>query len=196
MTPLKTNVLRLYLDRGLVESVACRLLQYLPHILQVWLTSKWPGLFLPPTVILKRQKPGWRREFDREIGVYKLLQPLQGSVIPRLYGEVMCYQGEAQRRAILLSGVGDTTLSKSLTMDESLLADMVRNAHRSIAEFGLFQYESFNLDHCHLFHNNIIIVDLESVDITYDTPEETAQSITNHLMRHWREKHNEHATTL
>jgi len=95
---------------------------------------------------------------------------------------------------MLLSDVGDVTLANSLAMDENRLANMIRDAYRSIAEFGLFQYESFKLDHCHFFRDKIVVVDLESINTTDDTPEETAQSVTNHVMRHWRENRNEHVS--
>lgn len=51
--------------------------------------------FLPPTVILKRQKPGWREEFDAEIEADETLRLAQGDVVPVCYGVALCSQGDS-----------------------------------------------------------------------------------------------------
>ncbi|KAJ5737072.1 uncharacterized protein N7483_002197 [Penicillium malachiteum] len=51
---------------------------------------------IPPhvnTVIIKRQKDGWEKCFRNEQAAYEKLSELQGSVIPKLYGQVI-YDGQ------------------------------------------------------------------------------------------------------
>jgi hypothetical protein len=63
-------------------------------------------LFLPLTVILKKTKPGCEKQFSREKEAYKLLQQIQGTVIPKFYGEAI-YDSPP---ALILSAFTGTTL--------------------------------------------------------------------------------------
>ncbi|KAK0610024.1 hypothetical protein B0T17DRAFT_469867, partial [Bombardia bombarda] len=138
-------------------------IQILPRDLQLWLIERWPERFLPPTVILKRQKPRWRDEFDREVNAYRQLRPLQGDVIPYFYGQVLCRQGEASsRRAMILSDVGDVSLygASCPRIDVHILTKLLEDAFLAIGKFGLCQVDT-RLDNCHLFRDKIVVVDLE-----------------------------------
>jgi hypothetical protein len=66
------------------------------------------SLFLPPTVILKKQKPQWEDQFNTEKKAYDLLKPIQGIVIPKFYGEAMYDTSPA----LVLSAITGTTLLK------------------------------------------------------------------------------------
>lgn len=65
-------------------------LRFLPAPLRDMLRSRWPEWFLPPNIVLKRQKIGWDEEFDNETAIYRRLAPLQGTVVPVCYGVAHC----------------------------------------------------------------------------------------------------------
>ncbi|PNY27840.1 Uncharacterized protein TCAP_02243 [Tolypocladium capitatum] len=187
----RMNVQRLPLHQSLVDSLAYCLLQHLPRTFQLWLIANWPEWFLPPTVILKRQKPGWREEFDREVNAYHQLESLQGDVIPQLYGQTLCCQGKATRRAMVLSDVGDMAFCEAdfPPIDVHLLTNMLEDAYRAIAKFGLFQVDC-KLDNCHLFDGKIVILDLEQLGpLPHDaTTEQTVRSVTDYLVDWWEKR--------
>jgi hypothetical protein len=170
--------------------LAYNLLQFLPQALQKWLLARWPEQFLPPTIILKRQKPGWRNEFDDEVRFYRQLEPLQGTVLPRFYGQVWSCQGVTMRRAIILSDVGDAALCEAdfPSVDRNHLGELVKGAYGAIAEFGLTQTDP-KMENTHLFGGRIVILDLEQFEtIPSDEAEEEAQNVADFIMTKWERR--------
>ena len=144
------------------------LLHILPLSLQAWVKTQWPEYFLPPSVILKREKAGWREEFDNETKAYEMLRPLQGDVIPVCYGVALCHRDDwddETGRALILSDVGGTVLDSSdcpkLEPDE--LREMLRVSYRRMADFGIINDDNKVHNH-HIVGNRIVVLDLEQTD--------------------------------
>lgn len=153
------HVHHLRLRHGPVASTLRRLAEHLPAFAARLLKSWFPGPFLPTVLIVKQQKPDWEAEFDNEIKTYQRLAPLQGSVVPVLYGTVT-FEGV---RALLLSDLGGRQIA-SVGYDvvsRETLRDMLISALRPTFDLGIYPYDA-NLLNCHLVDGNkIMIVDHE-----------------------------------
>lgn len=71
----------------------------MPQPVLSWLVRLLPEWFLPPTVILKErngEKPA--ESYENELDTYHHLRSLQGTYIPRLYGEAAVYTCAPTRR--------------------------------------------------------------------------------------------------
>lgn len=182
-----TNVVRLALQRTAFAVLFYSIFTVLPRYVQSWFIQVRPRWCLPPTIILKRCKPGWGDEFNRELDNYSRMRSLQGEIIPWCYGEVKCCQGRSRpRKAILLSDVGDKTLSHS-NLTEQDVRDGLTHIYRSLAEFDLIQEDS-KVHNFHLFRRKIVAIDLEQVmpiDRTISTFEEQVEAYVNDLVGRW-----------
>jgi tRNA A-37 threonylcarbamoyl transferase component Bud32 len=70
----------------------------MPQLVRSWLQRLLPEWFLPASVILKERNPEKADSYENEIDTYQHLQSLQGTHIPRLFGEVAVSHPHAQRR--------------------------------------------------------------------------------------------------
>lgn len=125
---------------------------------------------MPTDLIIKQQKPDWEAEFDNEIRMYQRLAPLQGSVVPVLYGTV-AFEGV---RALLLSDLGGRQIA-SVGYDvvsRDTLRNMLIASLRPIYDLGICPYDA-NLLNFHLVDGNkIMIVDHEQDDDLEEGDEE------------------------
>ncbi|KAK4652591.1 hypothetical protein QC762_0074710 [Podospora pseudocomata] len=114
---------RIYANRNVFlldvppNPIACWLSFWMPQLVCSWLQQLLPEWFLPTTVILKERNPNKADNYENEIDTYLHLRSLQGTHIPRLFGEVAV--SYAQRRyqiskrptpAILLENVEGVSL--------------------------------------------------------------------------------------
>lgn len=83
--------------------IAAWLSLWIPRVVRSWLERLLPEWFLPASVILKERNPEKANFFDNEIAAYRHLQPLQGNCIPRMFGEVSCYDHHDQIRHQMIS---------------------------------------------------------------------------------------------
>lgn len=89
---------------------------------------------------MKREKPGWEDEFDTEVGIYGILAPLGGRVVPKLYGQIK-YPGTdgVSRRALIMSDIGGFPLGElevgSLPLDR--VEEMLKDAFQALADAGV-----------------------------------------------------------
>ncbi|KAJ5350963.1 hypothetical protein N7541_008690 [Penicillium brevicompactum] len=123
---------------------------------------------LPPTVILKKQKPGWEDQFNNEKEAYNLLSRLQGTVIPILYGEAMYDRSPA----LVLSVISGTTLldlarGNFPESEEAVLEVKIVAALQALVKYGA-QYMDERLDNFLLADEDgqVKIVDLEHVKLS------------------------------
>ncbi|KAG7286747.1 hypothetical protein NEMBOFW57_009061 [Staphylotrichum longicolle] len=126
-----------------------------------WLLQQW---FLPPQIVLKRQKINWDEEFDNEKHIYATLAPLQGKVIPICYGEAQCAAtGTTGTRALVLSDVGGVCLSEDAAkgFDVAQLEAMLEEFFRALAELKV-AHDDFKLDNYRLVGDKIIVIDFDS----------------------------------
>ncbi len=126
--------------------------------MQAWFESSFPEWTLPPQLILKKQKKNWEEEFEAEKAVYAKLRPLQGTVVPKLFGEVQ-YDNT---RALLMSDIGGVCLAAPeggmLELDE--FRRLIRQALTTLSRFGVLQDDT-KLDNFHLTDGKVMVVDLE-----------------------------------
>lgn len=113
---IHANVHRLEIPHTWLDRQVRWAISWLPFLLQTWFRTNLPEWFLPSKVILKRQKPLWGEEFEREKGIYAILRPVQGSVVPICYGEALCCLGDnwhtsPKRRSLILSELGGWDLN-------------------------------------------------------------------------------------
>ncbi len=121
---------------------------------------------MPPRVILKRHKGGgWEEEFETEIATYRELQPLQGCVIPRYYGEID-YDGS---RAILLEDVGGFSLVDpgGAVLSEDDLRPLLEQTMGAVADMDIWHDDNpignLVLTTATSGADKIVMVDLERV---------------------------------
>lgn len=111
-------------------------------------------------MVLKKVKPGWLEEFENEKTMYERLQSLQGSMIPRFYGEA---KFEGTRALILSEVVGIMPWEQKLPpLQCEEFKELVEAAFRKLNAFGL-AYDDIKLDNMILVQNRVVLVDLESV---------------------------------
>lgn len=126
-----------------------------------WARSAFPEWHLPLNIVLKKEKEGWREEFDTELATYEKLRCLQGHVIPVCYGQIE-YDGA---RTLVLSDVGGECLAEpqGATLEEDELRPLLDQALRALAALRM-SHSDLKLDNFRLVNGVIVIVDFERVD--------------------------------
>ncbi|KAK3363174.1 hypothetical protein B0T25DRAFT_587189 [Lasiosphaeria hispida] len=161
-TAYTTTCCRLHLQPSKTQAIIPGLMSCLPHPIRIWLGSWFPEWNLPPRTVLKKRKEGWDEEFNAEKANYAKLRPLQGVVIPRLFGELV-YDSE---KTLLLSNIGGPCLSTPegalLELDD--LRQMLRQALTATSHFRILQ-DDVRLDNFHFINGKIMVVDLETVNV-------------------------------
>jgi serine/threonine protein kinase len=120
-----------------------------------------PCAGLPLSLVVKKQKTGWQEQFNMEIEAYGTLQELQGTVIPRFYGQ--CTVNGVP--ALLLSDIGGRTLETLAQNDDvpvKSLKTLLARALSALSTHGAI-YSDPRLDNFLLCDDKIMIVDLEGV---------------------------------
>jgi hypothetical protein len=128
----------------------------------------FPEWNLPAQLILKRQKEGWEEEFETEKAAYAKMQPLQGVVIPRCFGELR-YDNT---RALLLSDIGGACLATPTgsLLEIPELRRLLRDTLTALAQFRILQ-DDVKLDNFHVVGDRIMAVDFERLQ-NQDMPED------------------------
>lgn len=165
--PVHTNVLHLHIHPSLTDQLILCLLSILPQIIQSRAKVCFPEWFLPPSIIVKKAKPGWDDEFENEKTMYGRLQAFQGVLIPVYYGEAQ-YDGAP---ALLLSDIGGFPLCHphAASMNEGDLLRTLHDAFGALATLSII-HDDANFDNYHLVGNKIMIVDLESAEESRGEP--------------------------
>ncbi|KAJ3528749.1 hypothetical protein NM208_g10065 [Fusarium decemcellulare] len=159
------NVLRLRVQKTLLERTIQSVLSYFPIGLVSWAQNRFPEWLLPDRIVLKIKKDGWDEEFNRERAAYEQLRALQGITIPRHYGTIE-YNGT---RAFILSDIGGNCLatSEGAVLDSKDVEPLLHEALTSLNSLGV-SHDDTKLDNFHLVtqdgKDKIMIVDLEIVD--------------------------------
>lgn len=100
-----------------------------------------------------------------EKAAYEKLGPVQGSVIPRCFGQIE-YDG---KRALILSDIGGYCIAtpEGAVLDEKDFRPLLKKALTSISKLGV-SHDDNKLDNFHLVtedrKDRVMIVDLEMVD--------------------------------
>jgi hypothetical protein len=155
------NVLRLEVQPSFAQRLVQSLVGLLPSSVRTFVESRFPEWTLPTRLILKRQKESWDDEFEMEKDIYAKLRPLQGTVIPRYFGELR-YEN---KRAILLSDIGGAALAtpEGLLLEMADFRRMMHQAMSAVAQFGMF-HDDIKLDNYHITGDKIMVVDLERMN--------------------------------
>ncbi|POR35493.1 Uncharacterized protein TPAR_04312 [Tolypocladium paradoxum] len=177
---LHLNVLRLQLRFNRLDRGVRWLLARAPSFLRNWASIILPRWTLPPTVILKREEEGAEEAFDNELRMYKLLKPLQGTVVPKLYGMV----NYKHTRALLLSDIGGLPLysPKGPELGEQEFHEKVGKALRALHSVGV-DHDDVKLDNYHLVGDDIFVLDHELS--SEFNPENSERFIRGSLKRLW-----------
>lgn len=182
------HVLRLNVDRGPLEHGVLWATWWLPHIVQDWIRTCFPGPFLPGTVIIKKLKAEWEEEFDTEIRMYNKLKPIQGQVVPVFHGEV----GADGTRALLLSDVGGKHLGAITDGEysEEEIERMVRASLKAILNLGVVPYDA-NLVNCLVTEDRVVVDHEQDEDVEAggDTLDELLDSKAEEIMYWYRYFH-------
>lgn len=123
------------------------------------------------SVIVKQQKDGWIAEFQHEKEAYKRLENLQGTIIPRLFGE-----GSLNGiPALILSEVSGSTLYElarnNAKVSEDILQGQLQLAFSVLQKHGV-EYGDLRPENFLLCDNGkIVILDLEDVSFPRETGE-------------------------
>jgi hypothetical protein len=153
----------------------------LPTRAQSWTRTTFPEWFLPSRVVIKQQKPGEaeiaQEYFDTERAAYTRLKPLQGVVIPRMYGSLH-YHGTRALMLDYLDGVSLPT-PEGGTLELEELSALLQGCYRALDAFGVQQDDS-NLSNFLLVGGTMMVLDLESAVFHYSADDRaffTASSI-------------------
>ncbi|RMJ05141.1 hypothetical protein CDV36_014195 [Fusarium kuroshium] len=184
------NVLRLRIRRTFIERVIQAIVSFLPLAYAYWIRSRFPEWCLPEKIVLKIEKDGWDEEFDMEKAAYEQLEPMQGIVIPRCYGQIE-YDG---KRALILSDIGGYCVAtpEGAVLDEEDFRPLLKKALTSISKLGV-SHDDNKLDNFHLVtedgKDRIMIVDLEMVDtgLSEDGFAFITKASENFVMRQYRQ---------
>lgn len=170
------NVLRLSVIRTSFDRVVVALFHQLPQAIQSLAKCFAPGYFLPSRIVVKKLKSGWSDEFKNEKSMYERLLPLQGSLIPRCFGETTVHG----TRALVLSEVNgiESCNQKFPCLEPSEFQRRIEEGFAELAKFGV-AYGDLKLDNFLLVGDRVVIVDLESV--WEDTPDEIEYANETHV---------------
>ena len=181
---MHVNVLRLRVQKGLLESVVDAVIGHMPSTVRNWLESLLPEWTIPTELILKSQKRNWGDEFAAEKVAYTKLRPLQGVVVPRLFGEVY-FEGTV---ALLMTDIGGIALTEpgAAMLELSEFQRLLGEALDALCDFGVL-HDDLKLDNFHLVGSSIKVVDFEMTieSGVYPTDEGRRTRIDNtisHLM--------------
>jgi hypothetical protein len=182
----------LRIHRSLFDTAVGWLAAFFPIFVRQRIQTFLPGLFLPPTVIIKKLKPTWDAEFDNEKRIYQKLPPLQGRVIPVLYGEGICADGT---RALLLSDVGNTSLhaKEVKTLSKPALKAMLKPAVKAMLELGVEPADQ-NPRNYHLVGDRVFVLDFEdTAEVDPAEVDELAEAVAEGVA-HWTLFYHQHNT--
>jgi hypothetical protein len=176
------HILRLSTQPTILDVAIRCAANWLPSFARKWLQRFLPGPFLPPTVIIKKLKPTWDAEFDHEKSIYQKLKPLQGHVIPILYGEGSC----DGTRALVLSDVGGVSLygDQVRCLSESRIKEMLRPALRAILSMGVEPGDE-NPRNFHLVEDRIFILDFEDTAPVNPSRVDELEEAVAEAVAHW-----------
>lgn len=177
-------VYRLYLKPPLFLALIQPVIALFP-----WIKARSPEWFLPPIVILKKQKLDWEEEFHIEKKAYAHLKPIQGTVIPYFYGEVV-YDASP---TLVLSAIARTTLSE-LARDkfpkskDDALEEQLAKALRALTSYGVKYIDAKRDNFLVADDGQVMIVDFEQVEFhtTKVWEESTNHRSVGSLMRYFK----------
>jgi hypothetical protein len=184
------HVFRLHIRRSLLDTAVSWLTSWLPAAVRKPIPALLPGPFLPPTVIIKKLKPGWETEFDDEKRIYCKLAPLQGRVIHILYGEGTTRDGT---RALVLSDIGDVSLHAKQVkhLSKQDLRGMIKPAVRAMLELGVEPADQ-NPGNYHLVGESVFVLDFEdTAEVDGAELEELADAVADGVA-HWTVFYHQH----
>ncbi|KAL2129655.1 hypothetical protein VTI74DRAFT_7489 [Chaetomium olivicolor] len=179
--------------------IACWLSFWMPQLVYSWLQRLLPEWFLPPSVVLKERNPERADSYENEIDTYLHLRSLQGTHIPRLFGQVAVSYPHAQRRyqmskrptpAILLENVEGVPLH-SLSTEElgspRLLEDL-QGIYKLLTEKGVVHGDP-RLHNFLRVDKRIVAIDFEfSYPLPSDvTNEDALETLKNEIKKRVRQ---------
>ncbi|KAK4670156.1 uncharacterized protein QC763_0039880 [Podospora pseudopauciseta] len=167
---------RIYANRNVFlldvppNPIASWLLSWMPQLVRSWLQRLLPEWFLPTTVILKERNPTKADSYENEIDTYLHLRSLQGTHIPRLFGEVTVSDPHAQRYqiskrptpAILLENVEGVSLHNLPTeeLGNPRLLRELEDIYNLLTEKGVVHGDP-RLHNFIRAHQRIVAIDFE-----------------------------------
>lgn len=178
------HVIRLTVDRGKYERALIALLDRTPSLVKNTIRYFWPGLFLPPRIIIKKKKKGWEEEFETERAAYAKLKPAQGYLVPVFCGEVTC---EGSQALVLSEVDGTMPFEQKEPLDRAEFKKRLTQACQELATFGLFPGD-IKLANILLVGDGVVFLDLE---FFYEVEPELremvlGQTVSAFMTEYWR----------
>jgi RIO-like serine/threonine protein kinase len=115
-------------------------------------------------VVIKKQKPGWEKEFLDEREAYKKLQELQGTRIPRYLGQDH-FGGEPALYLSMIEGINlyELACNKEVNINEDMLENELHNAIDALSKHGA-EIGDLRLDNFMFCNGMIMVIDFEDVE--------------------------------
>lgn len=133
---------------------------------------------------MKKQKSNWDEEFDNEKGIYRTLAPIQGIVVPLLYGEAKCLDDVSEgppSRALILSNMGGTQLNMVPGLNKAHVENMLTNCLRALTHLGVGHGDP-KLDNLLLVEDHVVAIDFDSAYMLgNEDPDQEAKFDVSHL---------------
>lgn len=149
-----------YISNPTIRSIIQYLVGFFPSVKAIY-----PEWFLPSTVILKKRKLDWDDEFETEKRIYHHLKPLQGTFIPKFYGEAI-YDGSP---ALVLSKIcgqrlHDIDFDTRPEADDPIFEAKVEEAFKALTEYGVIHGDS-ELHNIFEVEGRVMIIDFEQAEL-------------------------------
>ncbi len=137
ISSLHSDVLRLVIQRPVLLRFLDSCFRRISSFVWPWISPLFPEWFLPDHVVLKPERKDERDLFDTELRAYEYLKPAQGTLVPRVYGQVMYNK----TRALLLEDLGGIPLAspEGAILELEKLSELLQECFRSLHSLGVHQ---------------------------------------------------------
>lgn len=135
-----------------------------------WIRIIFPEWFLPDNVVLKPRRKGEEEFFDTELKAYRYLESAQGTLVPKLYGQV----GYNGTKALLLQDLGGIPLAspEGAMLELGKVSELLQECFLALHRLGVHQLDP-NPGNYQLVGEKLMALDFGDVD--FDLSEDDKQ---------------------
>ncbi|KAI0868497.1 hypothetical protein GGS24DRAFT_482232 [Hypoxylon argillaceum] len=140
---------------------------------------------MPRSLIMKPQRKGQEEEFETERRAYRQLKPVQGILVPKLYGQVKCNG----TRWLLIQDVGGVPLAspEGALLEIKKLSELLEECFRTLHSFDVHQLDP-NPGNYQLVGGKLKALDFGDVDfdLSEDDKEYFLATRISTILRYYR----------